>query len=280
MSRSDPRRGVVLVTVLWSIALLAALAMAASTTFRGFAGVMAVGRDRVQGDALLTAGLETAAGIVGSLGDKPLAEIRTMVTLSTGSVRARLRDEGGLIDVGKAPVEVLAALFRSVGAPQREADGIAQRVIELRKSDAPAKPAATDQPFTDIRQLGSVAGIAPEWLAAVSPLTTVFGSETVNPLTAPAGVMAALPGVDRARLVAFLETRRSFPADADRLGPILGAAQRYLEVKPHRVASVELAAVLADGYEVAAEAVIVLLPQDSQPYRVLVWKPVPSPMLR
>ena len=59
MTRSDPRRGMVLVTVLWSISLLSALAMAASVTFRGFAGVMAVERDRVQGEALLTAGLET-----------------------------------------------------------------------------------------------------------------------------------------------------------------------------------------------------------------------------
>src|ERR1700732_1592816 len=54
---NDERRGVVLVAVLWSIALLSALAMAASTTFRGFAGIMVVDRDRVQGDALLTAGL-------------------------------------------------------------------------------------------------------------------------------------------------------------------------------------------------------------------------------
>ncbi|HTE94027.1 MAG TPA: hypothetical protein VK678_11030 [Bradyrhizobium sp.] len=72
MKRSDPRRGVILVTVLWSIALLSALAMAASVTFRGFAGVMAVERDRVQGDALLSAGLETAAGIIDTLGDAPL----------------------------------------------------------------------------------------------------------------------------------------------------------------------------------------------------------------
>jgi hypothetical protein len=50
MKRSDPRRGAILVTVLWSIALLSALAMAASVTFRRFAGVMAVERDRVLGD--------------------------------------------------------------------------------------------------------------------------------------------------------------------------------------------------------------------------------------
>ena len=118
MKRSDPRSGVILVTVLWSIALLSALAMAASVTFRGFAGVMAVERDRVQGDALLSAGLETAAGIIDALGDAPLLENEAKVNLATGSVRSRLTDEGGRIDVGRAPAEVIAALLRSVGAPR------------------------------------------------------------------------------------------------------------------------------------------------------------------
>ena len=115
MTRSDARRGMVLLTVLWSISLLSALAMAASVTFRSFAGVMAVERDRVQGEALLTAGLETAAGIVGTPSDSPLVEVETTVTLGTGAVRARLNDEGGRIDIGKAPVELLASMLRSVG---------------------------------------------------------------------------------------------------------------------------------------------------------------------
>jgi general secretion pathway protein K len=118
-----------------------------------------------------------------------------------------------------------------------------------------------------------------EWLSAIAPLTTLYGSETVNPLTAPHGVIAALPGVDAARLEAFLAERRSFPADADRLARILGPAQRYLAAKPQRVAAIELTARLADGYAAAARAVIVVLPQDSEPYRVLVFTPVRSPGL-
>jgi general secretion pathway protein K len=94
-------------------------------------------------------------------------------------------------------------------------------------------------------------------------------------LTAPAGVIAALPGVDGQRVAAFLKARRSFPSDADRLIPILGAVQPYLAVKPQRVASVDLTAALASGYSATVHAVIVVLPQDSQPYRVLVWTPVP-----
>jgi hypothetical protein len=107
----------------------------------------------------------------------------------------------------------------------------------------------------------------------------VFGGETVNPLTAPRGVIAALPGADKGQVDAFLRERRSLPVDVDRLVRTVGAAQQYLAVKPQRVASIELMAELANGYAVAARSVIVILPQDSQPYRVLVWTPVPSPRL-
>jgi general secretion pathway protein K len=289
MKRSDPRRGVILVTVLWSIALLSALAMAASVTFRGFAGVMAVERDRVQGDALLSAGLETAAGVIDSLGGAPLMNIETSVNLTTGSVRVRLNDEGGRIDIGKAPAIVLAALLRAVGAPEAAANDVAQRIVEQRhprdkartdttrrSANGAARLPGTSQPFSDVRQLQFVPGMAPDWVAAMTPLATVFGSETVNPLTAPPGVIAALPGVEKGQVDMFLKARRGFPDDVDRLVRMVGPAQQYLAVKPRRVASVELMAELASGYAVAARAVIVVLPQDSQPYRVLVWTPAPS----
>jgi len=292
MKRSDPRSGMILVTVLWSIALLSALAMAASVTFRGFAGVMAVERDRVQGDALLSAGLETAAGIIDTLGDAPLLDSEAKVDLATGSVRSRLSDEGGRIDVGKAPAEVLAALLRAVGASESAANNVAQRIVERRYPGNAARPnneprptiGATgtppmQQPFSDLRQLQLVPGMRPEWVAAIAPLATVFGGETINPLTAPLGVIAALPGVAKSQADAFVKARRSSPTDVERLVRLVEPARRYLAVKPVRVASVELAAELANGYAVAARSVIVVLPQDSQPYRVLVWTPVSSPGL-
>jgi hypothetical protein len=38
--------------------------------------------------------------------------------------------------------------------------------------------------------------------------------------------------------------------------------------------------VMADGFTTAAHAVIVLMPQDRQPYRVLVWRPVSASAIR
>jgi general secretion pathway protein K len=278
MRDNAARRGIVLVTVLWSIALLSALAMAASVTFRGFVGIMSVDRHRIEADALVSAGLETAAAIIDRLGDAPLREIENTVTLSTGSVRIHLEDEGGRIDIGKAPAPVLASLLRSVGTPSAAADELARRAIEMR---APGKPAdggtavSTEQPFTDVLELAGIPGMRPEWLAAITLLTTVYGNETVNPLTAPRGVIAALPGVDGARLEAFLAQRRNFPMDAERLARLLGPAQAYVANNPQRVASVALTATLADGYATAARAVIVMLPQDQEPYRVVAFAPVP-----
>jgi general secretion pathway protein K len=275
----------VLVTVLWSIALLSALAMAASVSFRGFAGVVAIGRDRVQGEALLTAGLEVAAGIIAGADGRPLNDVETSVTLTTGAVRARLNDEGGRIDIGKAPVEVLAALLRSVGAPARQADGAAGAIVQWRQRDNIGRPAAgsdnnaaknvLDHPFADVLELAKVPGVAPEWIAAMRRLTTVYGCETINPLTAPASVIAALPGVDGGQLAAFLAARRQSPANAERIIAVLGSAQRYLAAKRQQIVAVELTATLPDGYATAARAVVAVMPQDSQPYRVLVWKPLP-----
>jgi general secretion pathway protein K len=281
---------VILVTVLWAVALLSALAMAATVTFRAFSGIVAIDKDRVRAEGLLTAGLEVAAGMVANAGDVPLADIESTVTLSSGLVHLRLDDEGGRIDIGQAPFDMLAALFRALGAP--DADAVARRIVQWREADAsaakglpaaaagkkPAPNAAPSQAFNDVRDLLQIPGVRPEWVAAAAPLTTVFGNETVNPLTAPPEVLAVLPGVARGRLASFLDTRRMFPTDTARLAALLGpAAQAHLDAKQPQAVSVKLAARLADGYAAEAAAVIVCLKDDREPYRVLAWKPLPPP---
>lgn len=285
MIGSDSQRGMVLLIVLWTIALCSTLAMATSVSFRSFVGIVAIDQDRVRGDALLKAGLEVAAGLAMDWPDKPLLDRETTFDLSTGSVSIQISDEGGRIDLGKAPADFLAHLLLAVGAPQSQAEAVAQSIIRWRSRDeAPSENAdqkahteeAHEGFFADVDQIAEVPGMRPEWVAAIRPLTTVFGAETVNPLTAPAGVIAAVPGVDRDQLAAFLAARRSSPNDATRLATILGAGQRFVAAKPQQVVSIELAAMLADGYSAAAHAVIVLLPHDRQPYRLLVWTPLHS----
>jgi general secretion pathway protein K len=285
MKRFGSQRGMALVTVLWTMVLLSTAAMAASTMFRGYVGVMAIDKDRAQADGLLTAGVESAASLMSRLGDTPINDIETTMSLSTGDVRIRLDDEGGLIDINKVPVELLAGLFSSIGV--KGADAIAQSIVAARQKDdkgtaqntapaqnAAAKPSDDDRPFTDVRELVNVPGVLPEWIAALAPLMTVFGDETVNPMTAPAAVIAALPGFEEGRLGYFLDLRRRVPDDSTQLLAALGSAQKFAADNPRRAVRLRLDARLSDGYRARADAVVVAVDGDSQPYRVLAWAPI------
>ncbi len=308
LSRSDPRKGIVLIAVLWTIALLSALAMAASISFRGFASIVAIDRDRARADALLNAGLEVSAGLLARLGDAPLTERQAAVSLSTGVIQIRLSDERGRIDINKAPVKLLAALLRSAGADE-DANGIAQSIIAWRKSadpdsdadgaqpqpnaspgqagaqqGAPQQPAAQPadgstskdsglRAFTDIHQLRAIPGVAPEYVEAILPLATIYGGAKVNALTASPGVLEAIPGLSSGQLTSLLQARDGALTE-DRLKQILGSAIDYLTVDGTPVASVELTAQLLDGYTARAKAVFAIVPDDSQPYRVLAWTPL------
>jgi general secretion pathway protein K len=298
MNGSNPRKGFILVTVLWAIALISALAMAASTNFRGLANIVALDRDRTRADALLKAGLELSGGIVAKLDDSALTERDTQIIASAGAVQIHLSDEGGRIDINKAPVKVLSSLLRSAGAGQ-DADLIAKSIDALRLQDAggqspaapqqanasPASPGQPPQssntkndnslrPFTDIHQLAQISGMTPAYLSAIIPLATVFGSDKVNAITASADVLAALPGLSETQLSAFLAARGKSSAAGDWLEQLLSGAKDFVSWQARPVALAELTVTLADGYTTGAKAVIVTVPDDRQPYRVLSWTPV------
>src|SRR5262245_3799299 len=140
MSRRDSERGMVLLTVLWAIAFCSVLAMATAATFRSLAGIVAIDRDRVQAEALLNAGLEVAAGIASVVKDEALTTRGTVVTLPTGSVEVTVSDETGRIDIGRAPVEVLASLLRHAGAEETEADALSKKIVALRDTGGASPP--------------------------------------------------------------------------------------------------------------------------------------------
>lgn len=297
MNGSDPRKGIILVTVLWAIALISALAMAASTNFRGLASIVALDRDRTRADALLNAGLELSGGIVAKLDDTALTERDADIALSTGSVHIHLSDEGGRININHAPVKVLSSLLQSAGAGQ-DADRLAKSIDAWRLRDArgqpPAAPqqanvaaASSGQPpqssnaktdnslrsFTDVHQLAQIAGMTP-YLAAVAPLATVFGSDKVNAITASPDVLAALPGLSETQLSAFLAARGKSASAGEWLQQLLSAAKDYVSWQGRPIALAELMARLPDGYTTGVKAVIVAVPNDRQPYRVLSWTPL------
>lgn len=302
MKPTGASHGFILVAVLWTIALLAALAIATSLSFRALATMTALNHDAGKADALLQAGLDLSADIIRQQGNLPLIAQTRVAVIGQGMLRIELSDEGGRIDINMAPREVLTSLFRSVGLSRATANLAAGEIDALRKpkdaAPAPAQSSPASQPastatpaaaagkaesvqaFTDLRQLAQIVGITEGEIHALAPLATVFGDDKVNALTAPPDVLAALPGMN-ASLVQAVLAMRAHPALADaQLHQITGGAGTYLKSKSRPIGRALLTARLPDGYVKQVRAIIVVLPRDTEPYRVLEWTPVsPSPRI-
>jgi general secretion pathway protein K len=305
MTSVNGKRGIVLVVALWTIVLLSALGMAASTTFRVFGGVVGLSLDRTKAEALLNAGVAAGASVLASLKEQqPLTAREFDVALATGSVHVSLSDETGRININKASPTVLSSLLQYVGVD--DADRIATSIGAWREQDQGKPPAKNDrsaspivqrsaqaaQPdddvgkslnyfpsFTDVRQLTEIPGVTDNVVSAIAPFVTVFGEEKVNLMTAAPNVLAALPGMGEEQVDAIVEARRNSPIPRDRLSGLLGQTSKYLKAQIRPVGLVEMRAQLADGYSEAARATIVIIPKDKAFYRVLAWTPVAASSL-
>ncbi|WP_036288062.1 type II secretion system protein GspK [Methylosinus sp. PW1] len=283
--RLRSRRGVVLVAVLWMIALLSALAMAASTSLRSFAGLLAIDRDRVQAEALIGAGVEVGADLLLKYGGRPLLPVETRFSLRSGEGRVRMSDELGRIDINKAPVETLASLF--VGLAAEDAETVARAIVRWRdpadasEAPKPAQKPETTQPrhfertFSNVDQLAQIPTVPAEYATLIAPFVTVFGEETVNATTASAEVLRLLPQMTEARVERLLEARATGRLEAGESERILGPSARYAKPAGRSVARLEIAVALADGFSSEAEAIIVVLPNDREPFRILAFRQSP-----
>jgi general secretion pathway protein K len=285
MRHDSQRQGFALVMVLWTIALLTALALAMSLMFRSFAGLVATSRDAAKADMLLRGGLEFAAATVKGQGARPLVATVHVLPLGGGGVRVVLSDDGGRINVNRAAMSLLAALFQAAGVPSAEARAIAQATVAWRIRNG-ADPSKTAQvaamtnmgiaPFVDLRQLAQVPGMRADYLAAVMPLATVFGDDRINVMTAPDAVIGALPGISAGARETLLATRQLGVRAVQNIFPSLGNGQAYLKWDGKPIARADLTATLPDGYIKMAQAIIVVVAQDSQPFRILAWTPLSS----
>src|SRR5882757_9496800 len=117
-------RGFIVVAVLWILAALSALVLIYLTYVTNTAVVVAASTDRIQSDALVTAGVELAA--------YQLTAVKADARTSSGTFNARMgaarvsvtfRSEAARIDLNAAPKSLLAGLIVGLGgAPANAAD--------------------------------------------------------------------------------------------------------------------------------------------------------------
>ncbi len=279
-------RGFIVVAVLWILAALSALVLIYLTYVTNTAVVVAASTDRIQADALVTAGVELAA--------YQLTAVKEDARPSSGTFNARLgaarvavtfRSEAARIDLNAAPKGLLAGLIIGLGAVPSSAADYADRILAWR---APTEAGEDDPetssyrtagiayaprhaPFPQAEELWLVRGIPPVVVERMLPFVTAFSNTaSINIADAAPQVVAALPGMTPERLQAILSQRSDPRFDPRALPALAGGEGATLAVS--RAYRMTVVVDFDGGRRAAAEVVILLLEDGEEPYRVLSWR--------
>jgi general secretion pathway protein K len=240
-----------LLYVLWACALFALFAQnvvdASHTALQSARGRAAQAEAQAAADGALALGLlavlDRAPGSV-ALGAR-------LLDLPGGQALLTVDDEGGRVDLNRAPPALLLALFRAAGAD--DAPALVAAVLARRaRMDAMLRPG-----FALPDELGQLPGVSYDLLARLAPaVTTVSRSEVVDPGVAGALALGAATGFPP-------EAARSFMAERALLG-------RY--ARPRGVPeNAPIGALTGAGFTLHAQATR----GAAEAARVLLLRPVP-----
>jgi general secretion pathway protein K len=280
--------GFVLVAVLWMVAALATLASIYSVYATNTAAGSRVGDDRLQAELSIRAGAELAAYQVLAF-PEPARPTHGHFDVAVGRSRVAVeyRTETARIDLNAAPKELLAGLFRAVGANDSAAQAYAERVVGWRttiepNADNPEERAYASAglayrprqaPFEDTLELALVLGLPQSIVERTLPLVTVFsGRARVDVSSSDPMTLAALPGMTPDVLHTVLKARQKTPDDGRALLSLFGAARDRATADPSKAMRATIHVDLDDGRRIAAEVVFQLRDGGDEPFDILYWR--------
>lgn len=284
-------RGIALLVVIWVLALLAILIIGFSSDARTELLLARNHYESASARAIADAGVSLA--IFGILDPAPEAQwpadgrLRE-VSYADGTIRIRIQDEGGKIDLNAAPPELLAGLLSTTGGlSPGDAASLAQAIDQyrqaLQQADAAVGPRRTlrsmvrrqANAFRVIEDLRLVPGVTREIYDRIAPFITVYsGVGDVDPLTAPAEVLRSLPGVNAGEVEAFLAARAQQGPIPGQLPPLSGPAGGSLAHRVLQNATILSEGKTANGTTFSRSAVVSLSADPTAPYSILSWRQV------
>lgn len=284
--RSGSERGFVLVAVLWVLAALAALATIFSAFLANSARAIAVNDNALQTEALVSAAVELTAYQLRASGDARPARGGFHTRLNGADLSVSFVSEGARIDLNNAPKPLLSGLMSVLGARSEQADEYADRIIGWRTRAAAGSTGNEDAlyraagltygprqaPFAHVNELSLVLGLPPALVTRALPFVTVFsGSQGIDAADAAPEVIAALPGMTPLILKQFLDDRPGLGNDAKAIARELGAAAASASADKSSAYRILVRLRMRNGWTTGSE-VVIGLPQQRDPYRVLAWQ--------
>jgi len=274
-----------IVATLWSLTLLAAIAISLSFTgnisYRLAQNSFHVAYEDALADAAVNRAVLTLLDPGADYG-RLLNGTEQSFNFGGASLHMRIEDEFGKIDINQTDGSTLAALFQSAGMTPLAAEGLVDKVLDWRDrspfkrlngAKAEEYRAAGDNysprngPFQSVDELTLVMGMTPDLYRRIEPALTVYsGRQFVDPLFAPPEVLVALPALANAR-AATIGASPGTAAAVALLGgvsaPILALKGRAFTINTKISRSIDL---------VRYHSVVRLTGDPAQPFWTLVWQ--------
>lgn len=289
---SNSRRqesGFILVVVLWILAALAALAASYLIYVDNAAFATKVNDDRIRIQNAISTSIELVAyQLLAAPDEARPPQGAFTVRLAHSTINVSFISESARIDLNAAPKPLLAGLFAAVGATPDQAATFADRIVGWRKKADPAGDAGGEVeaykeaglnypprqgPFQNVLELPLVLEIPPYIVQRVLPLVTVYsGVGQIDVRVAPPEVLSALPDMTAERLQDFLAQRAHNPGDGQGLLKLLGSAAASANASQNPAARIQVQIQLDDGRSARAEAVILVIRDETEPFRILSWR--------
>lgn len=268
-------RGIALLLVIWTLALLSAIAVAVTADGRSSRRI-AQNIEQAARDRALTEG-----GI--HWGIAQLLDVRAQQTLpldgrpqsiEIGTIRLQvaIEAETGKFDLNTSPLAVLENLLLQAGAAAAEARRVIHAVEAHRKETRPEPGQPRRPAFLETLDLRRVTGLDEALYRQILPFITVYsGTPRLDPSVAPKQVLLAIPGLSPPQVEAILSARQQpHPAAAalpyDRATEYLG---------PSRPVIFSIRSTLPAGPEslVTSAAIVEITGRPHMPFRLHDWRP-------
>jgi general secretion pathway protein K len=279
--------GFIVVAVLWILGALSLFVSIYAVYVINSATAFAVYDNHLRAEALVSAAIElTDYQLQTAPAQARPTHGRFSFHLDRADVAVEFRSEAARIDLNAAPKQLLAGLFRVLGARSDDAETYSDRVIGWRtapsanqNSEASAYRMARlgYQPrgakFPHASELSLVRDLPAALVERALPFVTVHsGRPQVSILDAAPEVIAALPGMTGDRLNAFLAQRRASPENAEALRLLLKDAGQYATTEGSNAVRIKVRIAFDDGRKEGSEVVILPFDQGDHPFAVLSWR--------
>ena len=209
------QQGFALIAVLWLVAALSILVTGIMLSVKSELKVAAFSRQIVFAKAAAEGSMQIAMQELIASGKQPDKQIEAPVPYAGQEVLVRMTPMNGYININRAPVELLQALFKiGAGLDDGMAGNLANAIETARRTPGPSgKPPGFEAP----EDLMRIPGLDYPIYARIAPTITTDsgGSGQVNIQAAPPNVLNIVAGGNEAAVASFMQARSGDNVGAD-----------------------------------------------------------------